>query len=101
MRFPAAALKTVNGRKVATESDFDGETGDLASGKSAENTVVLDPEMASVLMSRLTSSPNTQQFVVDSIEEKKSTRKAPLPFITSTLQQAGTVHDFLAVSIDR
>lgn len=73
---------------MADDRDFDGNTGGLTKGKDETNTIILEKGQAKVLMETL--SHKDASFVVSDVDSKKSTRSAPKPFITSTLQQAGS-----------
>jgi DNA topoisomerase-1 len=73
-------LVTVGGTKVATGSDFDPATGQIAPGR---NVVLLNEAQAKVLKERLTG----KIWQVTDIEERPVTRKPAPPFTTSTLQQ--------------
>ncbi|MBD2666329.1 type I DNA topoisomerase [Richelia sinica] len=73
-------LVTVGGTKVATGSDFDPATGQIAPGR---NVVLLNEEQAEALKERLTG----KIWQVTDIEERPVTRKPAPPFTTSTLQQ--------------
>ncbi len=75
-----AKLVTVDGRRVATGSDFDESTGRIAEGR---NVVLLSEAEARGLCDRLTHKP----WTVASLEERPTTRKPSPPFTTSTLQQ--------------
>ncbi|WP_414575416.1 type I DNA topoisomerase [Anabaena sp. CCY 9402-a] len=73
-------LVTLGGTKVATGSDFDSSTGQIATGR---NVVLLSEEDAIALKDRLTGKP----WTVSDVEERPVTRKPSPPFTTSTLQQ--------------
>ncbi|UKO96430.1 type I DNA topoisomerase [Nostoc sp. UHCC 0870] len=73
-------LVTLGGTKVATGSDFDPSTGQIATGR---NVVLLSEEDAIALKDRLTGKP----WTVSDVEERPVTRKPSPPFTTSTLQQ--------------
>lgn len=75
-------LSIVDGKKVASGKDFDGETGKLAAGKD-NDFVVLTKEKADAVREQL----STEKWVVSEVEEKPITRRPLPPFITSTLQQ--------------
>ena len=75
-----AKLRSLNGKRIATGSDFDENTGKLAKGKKV---VLLGEKDARELHSRL----QDKEWTVQSIEEKKSVKSPAPPFITSTLQQ--------------
>ena len=73
-------LVTLQGRKVATGSDFDEATGQIASGR---NVVLLSEAEARDLQARIAN----QTWTISGIEERPVTRKPAPPFTTSTLQQ--------------
>jgi DNA topoisomerase I len=73
-------LQTVDGRRVATGKDFDGQTGQLTDGK---NVFILDEKRARQIATNL----KKQTWTVKEVEEKPVSRKPAPPFITSTLQQ--------------
>ena len=75
-----AKLVSLGGTRLATGSDFDESTGQIAQGR---NVLLLNEEDARSLQERL----QTEQWVVSNIEERSSTRKPSPPFTTSTLQQ--------------
>ena len=75
-----AKLVSLQGKKIATGSDFDETTGGIKKGKKV---LLLDEKETRTLQGRLLDA----EWKVTSVEEKKSTRKPAPPFITSTLQQ--------------
>ncbi|MEO0406800.1 MAG: type I DNA topoisomerase, partial [Cyanobacteria bacterium P01_A01_bin.135] len=75
-----AKLISLDGTRLATGSDFDESTGQIAEGR---NVLLLDEEQARSLQERLQS----QTWAVSSIEERAATRRPSPPFTTSTLQQ--------------
>ncbi|NQU64793.1 MAG: type I DNA topoisomerase, partial [SAR324 cluster bacterium] len=75
-----AVLDTLGKKKIAKGSDFDENTGKIATGKKV---LLLDEKEARTLHSRL----EDQEWRVKSVDEKSSTVKPAPPFITSTLQQ--------------
>ena len=75
-------LKTVNGKRVATGKDFDGETGALINDKKQE-ILALDGAKAQSLL----EEARKQEWKVVEVEEKPVSRRPAAPFITSTLQQ--------------
>lgn len=75
-----AVLVTVGGTKVATGSDFDPATGQIAAGR---NVLLLNEDQAIALKQRLTG----KTWNVNNIDERAVTRKPAPPFTTSTLQQ--------------
>jgi DNA topoisomerase-1 len=87
MKVFQAKVHQLNGSKIADESDFDGHTGKVKSNK----IVVLDEEKAIQtarwLTGNLSSSSHHVNFIVHDKTERKTHRSAPLPFITSSLQQ--------------
>ncbi|MBD2500444.1 type I DNA topoisomerase [Anabaena azotica] len=75
-----AQLITLAGRKVATGSDFDPSTGQIAAGR---NVVLLSEADAQALQERLIG----KVWNVSEVDERPVTRKPAPPFTTSTLQQ--------------
>lgn len=75
-----AKLITLGGKKLATGSDFDPKTGQIAKGR---DVVLLKEADANALRDRLSD----KQWTVKQVEEKPTTRKPSPPFTTSTLQQ--------------
>jgi DNA topoisomerase-1 len=75
-----AVLVTLGGTKVATGSDFDPSTGQIAAGR---NVLLLNEAQAIALKQRLTG----KTWNVNNIDERGVTRKPAPPFTTSTLQQ--------------
>ena len=75
-----AKLISLEGKKIATGSDFDDHTGKIASGRKV---VLLDEAEAIALKERLAD----KTWTVTKREEKPTTRKPAPPFTTSTLQQ--------------
>ncbi|BCL36898.1 type I DNA topoisomerase [Nostoc sp. MS1] len=75
-----AQLITLAGTKVATGSDFDPSTGQIAAGR---NVVLLSETEATALQERLTG----KVWNVSEVDERPVTRKPAPPFTTSTLQQ--------------
>ena len=75
-----AKLVTLGGTKVATGSDFDETTGQIAQGR---NVVLLNEAEARALADRI----RDRTWTVTSLEERPVTRKPSAPFTTSTLQQ--------------
>ncbi|NEO83693.1 MAG: type I DNA topoisomerase [Spirulina sp. SIO3F2] len=75
-----AKLITLEGKKLATGSDFDPKTGKLLPKK---DVVLLDEAAAQVLKERL----ETLAWRISKTEEKPATRRPSPPFTTSTLQQ--------------
>jgi DNA topoisomerase-1 len=75
-----ARLVSLNGVKVASGSDFDEATGQVAAGR---NVVLLNEAEARALQDRIRDRP----WVVTNLEERPVTRKPSPPFTTSTLQQ--------------
>jgi len=74
-----------NGKKIATTKDFDETTGKLIVPKdgSDKEVLLLDETQAHRLVEALKSA----QYTVQSVEEKQTTQRPSIPFITSTLQQ--------------
>ncbi len=75
-----AQLSHLDGRRLASGSDFDAATGALRDGA---DVVRLDEAGATALADRLVHA----EFRVRSIEAKPFTRRPYAPFTTSTLQQ--------------
>ncbi len=75
-----AKMVALDGTRLATGSDFDENTGQIAQGR---NVLLLEEEQARALQARLISD----DWTVSSLEERASTRKPSPPFTTSTLQQ--------------
>ncbi len=75
-----AKLVSLAGKKLATGSDFDESTGQVAVGRQV---VLLNEIEAQALRERLQG----KVWTVSDLEEKPVTRKPSPPFITSTLQQ--------------
>ncbi len=75
-----AKLITLAGKRIATGSDFDPQTGKIAPGRKV---VLLSEEEAQKLKARL----QDKTWSVSKVEEKPTTRKPSPPFTTSTLQQ--------------
>ena len=75
-----AKLITLDGKKLATGSDFDPDTGKIAEGR---DVVLLDEAEANKLKERLID----KTWTVSNREEKGSKRRPSPPFTTSTLQQ--------------
>ena len=75
-----ARLVTLRGTKVATGSDFDETTGQIAVGR---HVVLLNEAEARNLQERLAG----KTWTVTELEERTGYRKPAPPFTTSTLQQ--------------
>ncbi|MGA1132686.1 MAG: type I DNA topoisomerase [Prochlorotrichaceae cyanobacterium] len=75
-----AKLVSLNDRRVATGSDFDEQTGQIAANR---DVVLLGEAEAQTLRDRLQTKP----WSVTEVEERPVTRKPSPPFTTSTLQQ--------------
>jgi DNA topoisomerase-1 len=73
-------LITIAGKRVATGSDFDDNTGQLIPGR---DVVLLNEAEAIALKERLTG----KAWEVTNTEERPTNRKPSPPFTTSTLQQ--------------
>ena len=83
----------VDGTRVATNSDFDGETGKLKllKGGVASNKLILDKSKTEQLVQWLSGfHGDAPALAIVDKSHKKMTKKAPSPFITSTLQQEGS-----------
>ncbi|MDQ6659179.1 MAG: type I DNA topoisomerase [Actinomycetota bacterium] len=79
----AAALSTVDGRRIAVGRDFDESTGRLRAAAEDAAVLLLDADGAQSLATGLAGGTAT----VTSVEEKPYTRRPYAPFMTSTLQQ--------------
>ncbi|TAL24414.1 MAG: type I DNA topoisomerase [Frankiales bacterium] len=77
-----ATLVALDGKRLATGSSFEQETGELKAGL---DVVHLDEASARSVAERLDGVP----FSVRSTDEKPYSRKPYAPFMTSTLQQEG------------
>lgn len=75
-----SVLVTLGGTKLATGSDFDPNTGQIAVGRQV---VLLNEQEAEALKQRLAD----KTWKVTKLEERPVTRKPAPPFTTSTLQQ--------------
>jgi DNA topoisomerase-1 len=75
-----AKLISLKGTKLATGSDFDEATGQIAAGRKV---VLLNEQEALDLQARLSRKP----WTVINVEERPTIRKPSPPFTTSTLQQ--------------
>ncbi len=71
-----------NGKRIATTKDFDESTGKLLTAKEGE-ILLLDEANANNLLKTL----KTGKYTVQSVEEKQTTQRPSIPFITSTIQQ--------------
>ena len=74
-----AKLFSLDGKRIASGSDFDADTGKIAEGK---DVVLLNEADANQLKERIIE----QTWTVSDRTEKGSTRKPYAPFTTSTLQ---------------
>jgi DNA topoisomerase-1 len=79
MNFEAKLIRTKNGL-VATGKHFDEATGAL---QKTDGVVVLDEVQAKAIAEACQAGP----WTVREVQEKQTSRKAPAPFTTSTLQQ--------------
>jgi DNA topoisomerase-1 len=75
-----AKLATLAGKKLATGSDFDPNTGTIIKGR---DVVLLNEQEAIALKDRI----GDKTWTVTNTEERPTTRKPSPPFTTSTLQQ--------------
>ncbi|MDY6782118.1 MAG: type I DNA topoisomerase [Cyanobacteriota bacterium] len=75
-----AKLATLDGKKLATGSDFDPNTGKIIQGR---DVVLLNEEEAIALKDRI----EDKTWTVTNTEERPTTRRPSPPFTTSTLQQ--------------
>ncbi len=79
-----ATMAQTGGLRLATGKDFDDNTGRLNDGVvDGKHCIVLSENRARSLEKVLPST----QWVVQSVEDKTTTRNPSAPFITSTLQQ--------------
>ena len=91
----AAALHAVNGVRVASGRDFDGETGRIRSDLPGGSVLHLTRDGADGLLTSLAGEevtswlrdPTLADWTVVSVESKTRSMSPPVPFITSTLQQ--------------
>ncbi len=82
-----ATMVKLNGLRLATGKDFDDETGMLKAGlQLGTDLTILSEAQATALAGGLPG----KSWVVDSAEDRTSTRTPSAPFITSTLQQEGS-----------
>ena len=82
-----ATLVAVGGVRVAVGRDFDGETGELVQASGDGAVCHLGEDRARELFASLADPGAT--FHVATVESRTRTSSAPVPFITSTLQQEG------------
>ncbi len=75
-----ARLVSLGGVRLATGSDFDESTGQIAAGRQV---LLLNEAEARALQERLAD----RNWTVANLDERSSTRKPSPPFTTSTLQQ--------------
>ena len=75
-----AKLFSLEGKKIATGSDFDEKTGNL---KGSSQSLVLDETKTKILLESLVN----ENWIVYKVEKKPAIRKPVPPFTTSTLQQ--------------
>lgn len=78
----SAKIVSIGGVKIASGKDFDETTGKLSDGK---NVKILGARDAMDLVEKIKALP----WKVLSVEEKDTTARPTIPFITSTLQQEG------------
>lgn len=76
-----AKLYSVDGQRIASSKDFDSTTGEF----KAKNILLLKEEKVKALA----EAAKKNDWLVKSMEEKRSTARPTQPFITSTLQQEG------------
>lgn len=81
-----ATLTSIDNKRIATGKDFDADTGTLKTGEQ-DRLVWLEQEQANDLTTRMSSAVPWKIFQV---EQKKNKVRPYPPFITSTLQQAGS-----------
>ena len=75
-----AKLFSLEGKKIATGSDFDEKTGNL---KGSSQSLVLDETKTKILLESLVN----ENWIVYKVEKNPAIRKPVPPFTTSTLQQ--------------
>jgi DNA topoisomerase-1 len=76
-----AKLVSVDGKRIANGKDFDESTGAIKA--DAKDVLLLDENKASAIA----ESVRKATWTVTDVTEKETSRKAPPPFTTSTLQQ--------------
>jgi DNA topoisomerase-1 len=76
-----AKLYSVDSQRIASSKDFDSTTGAF----KGKNILLLDEPKIREIEKRV----NASDWIVKSMEDKKSTSRPTAPFITSTLQQEG------------
>ncbi len=76
-----AKLYSVDGVRVASGKDFDSTTGEY----KGKNNILLDEKQARDIEKKIKSAA----WKISKMEEKQSTARPTIPFITSTLQQEG------------
>eukprot|EP01033_Poteriospumella_lacustris_P000916 gene915-658_t len=72
-------------RRVANDRDFDGASGEMKTSASGEDTIVLNETLATTALKWLADAETL--FEVSERSTRTTSRSAPPPFITSTLQQ--------------
>lgn len=72
-------------RRVANDRDFDGASGEMKTSASGEDTIVLNETLATTALKWLADAETL--FEVAERSTRTTSRSAPPPFITSTLQQ--------------
>ena len=91
-----ATLVAIDGVRVASGKDFDGEAGELVSGvKDGTDVFHLGEEKARQLFD---ANSGGATWTVTSVESKSRSNTGPVPFITSTLQQDSNQRLGLSVS---
>lgn len=94
-----ATLVGINGMKVASGKDFDGETGKLVSGLKAKDVSDIVVHLREENLRNLcNASRDGANWTVMSVESKSRSNSGPVPFITSTLQQDSNRRLGLSVS---
>ena len=94
-----ATLVGINGMKVASGKDFDGETGKLVSGLKAKDVSDIVVHLREENLRNLCdASRDGANWTVMSVESKSRSNSGPVPFITSTLQQDSNRRMGLSVS---
>ena len=87
-----ARLQAVNSKRVAIDRDFDSATGAVNTA-IVDDLIVLDESATTQLSEWLLGgvskgdAHDTPVFTVSDVQSRKASFKAPLPFITSSLQQ--------------
>ena len=96
-----STLVKVNGQKIASGADFN-NTGDfLSTTKLHLHELHVEKIMISMANGEMNSrlqDPNSSKWTVVSVQSRERSQSAPMPFITSTLQQEGVSRIGMSVS---